>query len=263
MLKEFRSIDLFLKYIHDLNDTDQFIYRGQSNSTWPLESRLHRELNHLQINHDQFKNKYDLMLKQFKNELIRFDLVSDTALEKNISITEQIGQHHGLPTRLLDWTYSIYISLFFAFEGISRAQIKNKKVSIWVLNKNKFKNGTILKECLGSLDDPNINKLYTKYQQRDSSIYHITNKAMTSNPRVRKQNGTFLMCNYASEPLDYYIDNNFDHDTLIKITLPSRFQLLVINRLSHMDINAGSLMCSVDGVAIDTAFKYINNSHLI
>jgi hypothetical protein len=42
-----------------------------------------------------------------------------------------VAQHHGLPTRLLDWTYSPYVALHFATANLSNY---DKDAAIWCVN---------------------------------------------------------------------------------------------------------------------------------
>jgi len=45
-----------------------------------------------------------------------------------------VAQHHGLQTRLLDWTHDPYAALWFAIE---RAEIEDSKPEVWSLHPEK------------------------------------------------------------------------------------------------------------------------------
>ncbi|MEM9284719.1 MAG: FRG domain-containing protein [Pseudomonadota bacterium] len=108
---ELRATDWadLIKCIHDglWNDSigrfrSTYAYRGMSSHIYSLEPSIHRL-------GEYYEGLEENLIKQF--EKYASEIVD---LDKNIWRTLSIGQHYGLPTRLLDWTYSPQIALHFA-----------------------------------------------------------------------------------------------------------------------------------------------------
>lgn len=97
--------------IDSISDIPSMLFRGHKELTYKLIPTIGR-LNFLK--HDILKNE-QLLLKQFKESALPY--------LKNIPKNDwewlALGQHHGLPTRLLDWTFNPLVALFFAVEEIS------------------------------------------------------------------------------------------------------------------------------------------------
>jgi hypothetical protein len=104
-------------------------FRGQSNSSWSLKPGLGRR-------------KYPSDLENW----IYYDFITYGGHllppERTPWDVLFLMQHHGLPTRLLDWTESFAAALYFAIRGTV------KEPTIWVLNpyelNKKFHQGEVL-----------------------------------------------------------------------------------------------------------------------
>jgi len=109
----------------------QLIFRGQRRSDWSLMPTLGR----LSVNGIVTESLAATQLERFKRA-IRGRL-SDNSLVDEDDELWSIGQHHGLMTPLLDWTYSPYVALFFAFaKPDSKDEEENPYRVVYVLNKS-------------------------------------------------------------------------------------------------------------------------------
>jgi hypothetical protein len=111
----------------------QLIYRGHRRYDWPLTPSLGRFDPRNIITADVA----DAQLRLFRRAVR--GRVSDRTLVEEAEERElwSVGQHHGLMTPLLDWTYSPYVALFFAFEREDRrhGELDNPYRALYVLNK--------------------------------------------------------------------------------------------------------------------------------
>lgn len=110
----------------------QLVFRGHRRFDWSLMPTLGR----LTTNGIVTEALADAQLDRFKRA-VRGRL-SDAAMVNEDDELWSVGQHHGLMTPLLDWTYSPYVALFFAFhqEDSKDEQKDNPYRAVYVLNKS-------------------------------------------------------------------------------------------------------------------------------
>lgn len=109
----------------------QLVFRGHRRYDWSLMPTLGR----LTTNGIVTEQLAQAQLERFKRA-VRGRL-NDAAMVDEDDELWSVGQHHGLMTPLLDWTYSPYVALFFAFhKDDSKEEATNPYRAVYALNKS-------------------------------------------------------------------------------------------------------------------------------
>lgn len=110
----------------------RLVFRGHRRYDWGLMPTLARIPESGIIKRDLAENQLAHFKRAVRGRLSDNSLVLDNEEDELWSV----GQHHGLMTPLLDWTYSPYVALFFSFmKEDSDEERENPYRAIYVLNK--------------------------------------------------------------------------------------------------------------------------------
>jgi len=128
LINDFNDIfDVISKQKYDENidrNRSSLIYRGLPNIDYRLETTLQRNC----------KAKQNAIEKSILRNFTKYAATDDPELSKSIWRQMIIGQHHGLPTRLLDWTYSPLIGLHFATSEDNLSNIDKNDCVLWEID---------------------------------------------------------------------------------------------------------------------------------
>ena len=279
-IKQFRSIKPLLQYLQKLaieESSDKWVFRGHTSDRHLLKTSME---SYIPIVHKEGDRRMEGMLKNFRDGLIRIGI---TPLQKVDILTQmELARHHGVPAPLLDFTWSPYIALFFAFNRV-REQPNEKRYSVlYALNINQL-GKQWAKENSKNTNDPPFSNKYNEFLYPGSDLFknelpedtfRILPYPSEHSPRMHHQMGLFLYntLNYKDRSvhnLEGFIEQleegfesclipNTKTPIIIKIRIPHALISDVFSHLELMNITGAAMMGNADGVADDiwNAYNY-------
>ncbi len=218
----------------------QYVYRGLEIKEYDLTSSLNR-LGEAHLEHHLLRN------------FIKYSQINDP--KKSIWNWLALAQHHGLPTRLLDWTYSPYIALHFA-----TANFENYKEDgiIWAINYVDAKD--YLPDQLIRIINEEGSNIFTP-EMLDREV-----KSLGDLKRLKKQTYAFF---FEPPSIDARIINQYALFSMMsepeivlsdwlkgkdirrfKLIIPSHLKWEIRDKLDQANINERVLFPGLDGLAI-------------
>lgn len=262
-----------------------FVFRGHGSEKWAMTSSLERMVKRFHPNSiiDSANGYEEDALKEFKWKYPSYEKINIPA---DIEVIEwlSIMQHYGTPTRMVDFSYSLYVALFMAMDSL----VESEDSAVWCLNQLVcrevfFKDKYELKRGCRDKDD------------MDCCIYKEANdvlREIPDNPKMNREKGVFLvkpnrvnerivrqqgLFAIQSDPNSTFEDNllsiagnreavvkpfseiiaysNSYHTgkpndfALIKIVIPKEFRWDIFMSLEQMNITAETMYPGLEGLA--------------
>jgi hypothetical protein len=164
-----------------------------------------------------------------------------------------LAQHRGLPTRLLDWTYSPFVALHFATANLAQM---NEDGVVWTINFVEANRSVPrrLKRIMtaeGS-DTATVDMLDTVGSLRDfdrlsRTPFVVFLEPPSLDPRITNQLALFSLMSSASATLDDWLAR---HSKLARrVILPASLKWEVRDKLDQANVNERVLFPGLDGLS--------------
>ncbi len=227
---------------------NDYVYRGVSDGNYPLITTLNRECSHdlsLETN----------IIRSFKK--YGFDELKDIDSFWQMLAT---GQHFGLPTRLLDWTYSPLVAAHFVTVNLNDY---DKDGAIYCIDTNdsvktlpdKLKQEVLMKNTstftVNGLEK-NAKNLSELQSLSDKPFYLFFEPASGDN-RMINQYSLFSVC---SDPKILISDLCNEDSSLYKIIIPKENKLEIRDKLDYINISERVIYPGLDSVCSWIARRY-------
>ena len=198
----------------------QYVFRGQRDSSWKLESTLTRLVRNANssVSSDVIEQR---QIAQFRMAIRGLRGPNPAPLTDEEVFC--LGQHYGLATPLLDWTHSPYIAAYFAFE--SSAPTKYGKRAIWMLDRIAL-----------------IKKM------ADSDKLSFLEPLQDDNSRIIAQSGLFTRTPTGMS-LEELLAQCGHLECLTKFVIDDDERLDALNELRLMNIGAATIYPDLQGAA--------------
>jgi len=273
----FDEFEPAIQYLESLAlSSDDYVFRGHNQSDYRLLSTLARH--HLR-ERELAPFTLELILKQFQAGLARIGQFPFAAGNRQDWL--EFARHCGVPTPCIDFTYSPYIALFFAFNGVESvppSKTGKEYVAVLCLDVEMMAHSWLRTYGGGFNDDK-----YWFFRGQDDSFFEsdfpqslkFLHAPSTTNRNMQRQLGALVYDLVPWETTqhmdlqDFFEKTSESHDwlpkytpkveghILTKVIVNKNCARLAFQRLLLMGLTGATLFGDASGVAMDV----LNSRH--
>jgi FRG domain len=249
----------------DRGASGSWCFRGQRESAWTLQASLDRDV---RVSYQSATGSGSYYLdRDIENELLfRFQqqahqFVRHLPLIEDKASWFALMQHSGAPTRLLDWTSSPYVALYFAEEerpakrkrtdGEDNEDKEDGYSAVWAIDLNWLE--TKKQEYLKSIAPQDRTEFLSGLLDQSERPLIAKIDPPQANERMSAQQGFFLWRLYEKTPFfDHILISMMqgsmpERQVIRKLKVGEELRIEFLERLQHMNIHRGSLFPGLDG----------------
>jgi hypothetical protein len=196
----------------------RYLFRGVANADWKLVSSFDRRFPDIEDRPRVSAKLLEAFREACGDELDQDILADDVRLLA-------LGQHFGLPTRLLDWTLSPFVAAWFALsDALVNPAAAGTHASVWALH------------------------LDAGIWGEDSGV-EVVQAGVHGNVRLRTQGGRFTRSRTPFRSLEQYVEHAARRRALTQLSMPVRDAPRGLAELAMMGIDAARLFPDLGGAA--------------
>ena len=204
-----------------------YVYRGLNHTSYSMVTSLARNCKHLQ---------HQLEPSILRN-FAKYAVIEDPTVAGSVWNQMILGRHHGLPTRLLDWSHSALVALHFAVTEENMDKMQENDCLVWRAD---------MKELHSLLPEP-YQKVIERYDRDMSNTSMVFIEPPSIDARIVNQYSFFSIVPAGMEDVESFLDK-YTHDT-IKYIIDKNLRWRIRDMLDELNISERIIYPGLDGLS--------------
>jgi len=228
--------------------TDVYAFRGQAVAAYSLMPSLLRHVTRGGLRAPQALELETLALREFQAQAHLHVQLAVLPPKNDIFAWWALMQHHRAPTRMLDWSASFYVGLYFAVEDSS-----DNDGAVWYFNIEQV--SASMRVLHSGPDSTEPGEFQQLFLEAAAPARVVLRKPSHRSDRMVAQQGGFslssqILADHASaiEHAIVSVPNESPDPLFGRIVIPKSRKPEFLRRLRSMNITAASLFPGVDGL---------------